>query len=80
LPPDARITVAFIDDEEMRALNKRYRNSDKTTDVLSFGQPVARAKGAAAVSRLTRDADGDLEVGDIIECFSQQLVSRVTQA
>ena len=71
LPPDARITVAFIDDEEMRALNKRYRKSDETTDVLSFGQPVARAKGEAAVRRLARDADGELEVGDIVISAAQ---------
>ena len=66
LPADARITVAFVDDAEMRALNGRYRKKDRTTDVLSFGQSVGRAKGARAVRKLTRDADGALEVGDIV--------------
>ena len=66
LPADARITVAFVDDEAMRALNRRYRRKDRTTDVLSFGQAVGRAKGEAAVRRLVRDADGGLEVGDIL--------------
>ena len=66
LPADARITVAFIDDGEMRGLNQRYRKKDRTTDVLSFGQAVGRAKGERAVRRLVRDAEGDLDVGDIV--------------
>jgi probable rRNA maturation factor len=66
LPADARITVAFVGDLEMRALNKRYRRKDRTTDVLSFGQRVGRVKGAKAVGKLERDADGALEVGDVV--------------
>ena len=50
----------------MRELNRTYRTKDRTTDVLSFGQAVGRAKGERAVKRLTRDADGELEVGDIV--------------
>ncbi|MEA2662153.1 MAG: putative rRNA maturation factor [Chloroflexota bacterium] len=71
LPPDARITIAFVDDDEMRALNARYRKKPRTTDVLSFGQPVGRAKGERAVRALTRDADGGLEVGDIVISAAQ---------
>jgi len=66
LPADARITVAFIDDQEMRVLNRRYRKKDKTTDVLSFGQALGRAKGERAAQKLARDADGGLDVGDIL--------------
>jgi probable rRNA maturation factor len=66
LPADARITVAFVDDDAMRALNTRYRRKGRTTDVLSFGQALGRAKGDAAVKRLSRDADGGLDVGDIV--------------
>jgi probable rRNA maturation factor len=66
LPADARITVAFVSDADMRSLNKRYRRKDRTTDVLSFGQAVGRAKGELAVKRLARDADGELDVGDIV--------------
>jgi len=66
LPPDARITVAFVADDEMRALNKRYRKRDATTDVLSFGQPIGRAKGERAAMKLVRDADGALDVGDVV--------------
>ena len=34
----SEISILFIDDIEMRVLNKRYRGKDKTTDVLSFSQ------------------------------------------
>jgi probable rRNA maturation factor len=71
LPADARITVAFVDDDAMRALNKRYRRKDRTTDVLSFGQAVGRVKGEKAVRKLTRDADGELDVGDIVISAAQ---------
>jgi probable rRNA maturation factor len=66
VPADARITVAFVDDVQMRALNKRYRKQDRTTDVLSFGQPVGRAKGQRAVKKLARDPDGELDLGDVV--------------
>ena len=58
--------MAFISDADMRDLNLRYRKKDRTTDVLSFGQAVGRAKGALAVRKLARDADGALDVGDIV--------------
>lgn len=33
---DAEVSVSFVDDKEIRTLNKIYRNLDKSTDVLSF--------------------------------------------
>ena len=33
---DAIFSIVFIGDEKMQELNKKYRNMDKTTDVLSF--------------------------------------------
>lgn len=32
----AEVSVKFVDDEEIRALNLKYRNIDRSTDVLSF--------------------------------------------
>ncbi len=32
----AEISVTFVDDEQIHALNKEYRNIDRETDVLSF--------------------------------------------
>jgi len=66
------LAIAFVGDAEMRALNRRHRRTDKTTDVLSFGQRLRRGtKGAAAVARLQRDVDGALELGDIVISAAQ---------
>ena len=35
-PKDAEITVAFVPETEMRALNKRFKKVDAPTDVLAF--------------------------------------------
>ncbi len=32
----AEISVTFVDDEQIKELNKKHRNIDKSTDVLSF--------------------------------------------
>jgi len=32
------VSIAIVGDRKMRALNKKYRNIDKTTNVLSFSQ------------------------------------------
>jgi probable rRNA maturation factor len=67
LPAGAVVTLAFVDDDEMRALNKRYRRKDRTTDVLSFGEALPRgARGADAAARLSPDPDGVLRVGDVV--------------
>ena len=33
---DFELTIAFVEDREMTALNRRYRGKRKTTDVLTF--------------------------------------------
>ena len=67
LAADAQVTLAFIDDDEMRRLNRRHRGKARTTDVLSFGQRLpARAKGERAARALTRDVDGGLDLGDVV--------------
>ena len=35
-PYPAEVSVIFVDDDQIQALNKEYRNLDKSTDVLSF--------------------------------------------
>jgi probable rRNA maturation factor len=64
---DAELVLAFVDDPAMRELNHRYRRKDRTTDVLSFGQALRHgAKGTAAAAALNREADGTLELGDVV--------------
>jgi len=64
---DAELVLAFVDDPAMRELNRRYRRKDRTTDVLSFGQLLRRgAKGTSAAASLRREADGTLELGDVV--------------
>ena len=38
LSEKSELCVSFVDDETMRSLNREYKRSDKTTDVLSFSQ------------------------------------------
>jgi probable rRNA maturation factor len=78
LPRDAEVQVAFVSDEEMRSLNKRFRRIDKTTDVLSFGEAIpAPDRGAGAVEHINgRRAEngGRFDLGEIL--ISPQQASR----
>ncbi len=78
LPRDAVVHLAFVSDEEMRALNKRFRRIDKTTDVLSFGEAIpARDRGASAIAHINgRRAEngGRFDLGEVL--ISPQQASR----
>src|SRR2546423_15233439 len=55
LPADAEVQVAFVSDDEMRELNKRFRRIDKTPDGLSFGEAIpARDRGAGALAHIEK--------------------------
>lgn len=70
LPRDAEVQVAFVSDEEMRALNKRFRRIDRTTDVLSFGEKIpARDRGAKALAHIEKrraENGGRFDLGEIL--------------
>ena len=78
VPGYAEVQLAFVSDEEMRALNKRFRRIDKTTDVLSFGEAIpARDRGATAIAHINgRRAEngGRFDLGEIL--ISPQQASR----
>ncbi len=40
-PPAGEISIAVVDDAAIRALNRRYRRTDRATDVLAFPQDSA---------------------------------------
>jgi probable rRNA maturation factor len=56
---DGHVTVALVDEDEIRALNRDHRGRDRPTDVLSF--PV---DGPGQVA-------GPRELGDVLICSGQ---------
>jgi probable rRNA maturation factor len=44
--PGAELSIALVDDEEMRVLNRDYRGVDRSTDVLAFPMDNSTAPGA----------------------------------
>ena len=56
---DAEVSVRIVDNEQIRELNKKYREIDKATDVLSFPLGV---EGEYDVNLDT----GEAELGDIV--------------
>ena len=70
VPRDADVYVAFVSDDEMRALNKRFRRIDKTTDVLSFGEAIpARDRGTGAIAYINGrrpENGGRFDLGEIL--------------
>ena len=60
---DCEISVSFVDNEEIRDINKRFRNIDSATDVLSFPQ-------------LTFEEDEIAEVNENDEIINQNNISR----
>ena len=56
----AEVSVSFMDDEQIRELNKQYRNKDIPTDVLSF--PITEKNGKYEINPDTSAAI----LGDIV--------------
>lgn len=51
------LSIAFVDDAAMRALNKRFRRKDKTTDVLTFeGEPPLLGEIVISLPQAKRQA------------------------
>lgn len=62
------VSISFVDNREIQALNKTYRNIDKSTDVLSF--PLIEAEEVKAIDKLR----GEILLGDIIISIPKTLV------
>jgi probable rRNA maturation factor len=55
------ISVALISQEEIKKLNKKYRNKNLSTDILSFGNFCSR-------NDLLNQVKGDVLLGEILIC------------
>lgn len=55
------LAIAFVDDDAMRELNRRFRRKDKTTDVLTFPGDAATHLGDIVISldQARRQAAGE---------------------
>lgn len=60
------VSVAIVGDRKMRKLNKKYRNKDETTNVLSF--PLSQGEAIAPSGARDKDV---LRLGDIIMSYPQ---------
>ncbi|GIW57459.1 MAG: hypothetical protein KatS3mg083_404 [Candidatus Dojkabacteria bacterium] len=58
----AEVSLAFVGDRKMRALNKKFRNIDKTTNILSF--PLSEGEPTVLPGNILR-------LGDIIISYPQ---------
>ena len=65
---DAEVSVSIIGDRKMQTLNKKYRNLDKTADVLSF--PTNDPTQPSPVPFI-ESPDDVLRLGDIVVSFPQ---------
>lgn len=57
---DAEVSVSFVSNNEIKNLNKIYRNKDSVTDVLSF--PLTGSDGTVEINQET----GAVLLGDIV--------------
>lgn len=68
------ISIAFVDSERMRLLNRAYRHKNKTTDILTFafaggdilGEIILSKKEAAARAKIRKEKIADTAVFLII--------------
>lgn len=72
---DTLLSVAFVDEKNMRRLNRQWRGKDKPTDVLSFESgeilmcyPVAKRQ-AAEMGHSVRDEQVFLLVHGVLHAF-----------
>jgi len=65
-PEQVEVSVTFTDAENIRALNRDYRDTDRVTDVLSFPQFSSKEELIES-GELT----GIMELGDVVICMER---------
>lgn len=66
------VSLSFVDEDEIRELNKEYRDTDKVTDVLSFPTVDNPERGVIDLASHASDLNPEtwlLNLGDIIICL-----------
>ena len=65
-PTKAEISVMFVDNDEIRVLNREHRNIDSATDVLSFPLFEYDEDGEIIEQELDFNPNGEMILGDIV--------------
>ena len=66
------VSLSFVGEDEIRELNKEYRDTDKVTDVLSFPTVDNPERGVIDLASHASDLNPEtwlLNLGDIIICL-----------
>ena len=66
------VSLSFVGEDEIRELNKEYRDTDKVTDVLSFPTVENPDRGVIDLASHASDLNPEtwlLNLGDIIICL-----------
>ncbi len=67
----AEISLVIIGEKRIRTLNKKYRGTDKVTDVLSFGNDAVGKTVKSEIAEFIDPPDNVLHLGEIFICYSQ---------
>ncbi len=68
--PDCFVDITITDSNEIKEINKEYRNKEQITDVLSF--PMFAFYNGAPQEPLERDPEtGLLNLGDMVLCYQR---------
>jgi len=69
---NVEVSVSFVDNEEIRKLNKYYRGIDKPTDVLSF--PLAEFEETYdKIEKIDQESEEVQPIGDIVISLEKAL-------
>ena len=74
LPKNVQVNLSIVDEDNIRQLNKNFREIDSVTDVLSF--PYLEIKLPFNADDYPYDVDpenGDILLGDIALCYQRML-------
>ena len=81
LPDNARVELSVVDEDDIRQVNKEFRNVDSVTDVLSF--PSLEVTLPFDIDDYPYDIDlstGELMLGEIMLCYKRAVEQSIEYA